>query len=144
MTKVVTKPWLCEAGKTLMWQINRTYATRDKTSDGWIGDIAHQARKSDHNPDAKCENVVRAVDIDADLEKGNKNKSWELADELRRAAKKGEKRISYIIHQGKIASPRLLWKWRNYSGGNPHHHHIHISFTKAGDHDPIVFKIASL
>ncbi len=41
---------------------------------------------------------------------------------------KKDKRISYIIHAGKIASARSLWKFRKYTGINPHHKHIHISF----------------
>ena len=43
------------------------------------------------------------------------------------------KRISYIIFDGKIASPILNWKWRKYTGINKHNHHMHVSFKKEAD-----------
>jgi hypothetical protein len=48
--------------------INRRWPHRDHTSDGWIGDRAHQARVSDHNPDytSRPPGVVRAEDVDND------------------------------------------------------------------------------
>jgi hypothetical protein len=137
----ITTPKLSKAAQKLRSQINATYPKRDKSSDGWIGDTRHQARPSDHNPDAT--GMVRAIDVDADLTKKYKDASWDLAEELRLAAKAGEKRISYIIHHGKIASPRMAWKWRTYKG-NPHAHHIHISFTPSGDNDGKPFLVESL
>lgn len=137
----IMTPKLCKAGRALRKQLDATYPKRDKRSDGWIGDTRHQARPSDHNPDAN--GIVRAIDIDADLTPKYKDASWDLAEELRLAGKAGDKRISYVIHHGKIASPRLNWKWRKYSG-NPHIHHIHISFTQAGDDDSTPFQVGSL
>lgn len=137
----ITTPKLSKAAQTLRAQINAKYPKRDKSSDGWIGDTRHEARPSDHNPDAT--GMVRAIDVDADLTKRYKDASWDLADELRLLAKSGEKRISYIIHHGKIASPRFNWKWRTYKG-NPHVGHMHISFTTAGDNDKTPFKLRSL
>jgi hypothetical protein len=78
----------------------------------------------DHNPNL-TEKFVRSTLTLAYLT--NKGVSYDLADQLRLAAKK-DKRISYIIHAGKIASPRSLWKFRKYTGINPHHSHLHISF----------------
>lgn len=126
----MAKPFLCAAGVTLRKQIDARFPRRDKSSDGWIGDAAHQARPSDHNPDFSAGGVVRAIDIDKDLSK-DKKASWELADQIRLAGKT-DKRIKYVIHQGQIASARSLWRWRKHSG-NPHNYHIHISFHKAGD-----------
>ena len=112
-------------------RINRMYPGRDKASDGWIGDAAHSARKSDHNPDT--DGVVRAIDIDADLKPGEKGKvsAYRLADTIRHEAIIGKQPVSYIIFAGRIASARAGWKWRKYNGLNPHNHHIHISFRKA-------------
>ena len=124
------KPKLSKAAEQLRKEVNLKYPKRDKRSDGWLGDKAHSKRKSDHNPDAQ--GWVRAIDIDADLNKSNKA-SWELAEAIKAKAVNGDKRISYIIHQGRIASSRLNWKWRVYKGSNPHVTHLHVSFTKAGD-----------
>ena len=132
-------PKLCKAGQQLRLQIDDSYPDRDRTSDGWIGNRAHQNRPSDHNPDAK--GIVRAIDIDRDLA-GKKKPDLmpDLANQIRHAAK-SDKRIAYIIFAGKIASPRMGWRWRKYSGINPHDHHCHISFTKQGDSDGSFFNI---
>lgn len=132
------KIWLSKSAETLRGQINATYLNRDKRSDGWIGDSKHATTKSDHNPDAKT-GVVRAIDIDSDLDL-HKSTSIYLADQIRQCALR-DKRIAYVIHAGKIASPILNWKWRTYKGINPHHSHIHISFTPNGDNDSAPFNI---
>jgi hypothetical protein len=132
-------PRLSKAGQQLRLQIDDTYPDRDRTSDGWIGDTRHSARPSDHNPDA--EGIVRAIDIDRDLSgKAKPDLMPDLADQIRHAAK-SDKRIAYIIFAGKIASPRMGWRWRKYSGINPHTKHCHISFTKKGDADSSFFNI---
>lgn len=133
-----TTPRLSKAAWILREQIDDAFPSRDRKSDGWIGDAKHRARKSDHNPDAQ--GWVRAIDIDADLR--HPIGSWELANQLRVAAK-SDKRINYIIHKGRIASRRFLLRWRKYSG-NPHEHHIHISFTKLGDKDMTRFDVPCL
>lgn len=133
-------PKLCKAGQQLRLQVDDFYPDRDKRSDGWIGDTSHKARPSDHNPDAK--GVVRAIDIDRDLSgKAKPDLMPYLADQIRVCAKRGDKRISYIIFAGRIASPRMGWRWRKYRGINPHHTHCHISLTKKGDTDGSFFNI---
>ena len=138
------KPLLCKAGQQLREQIDHAFPGRDRTSDGWIGDTRHAARKSDHNPDAQ--GWVRAIDIDRDLAgKGRKPDVMpDLVDQIRLLAKSGNKRISYIIFDGKIASAKKAWAWRPYDGLNKHNHHVHISFTKAGDTDSSFFNIPML
>jgi hypothetical protein len=134
------KPILCKAGQQLREQFDDTYPDRDRTSDGWIGDTRHQARPSDHNPDAA--GVVRAIDIDRDLSgKAKPDLMPDLADQIRLCGKSGDKRISYIIFNGRIASSKKSWAWRPYDGINQHNHHCHISFTKAGDNDSSFFNI---
>ena len=118
------KPWLSKAANTLRDQVNDTFVDRSRKADGWIGDLKHQSRKSDHNPRPSGE--VCAIDIDAGLS-DEQGISHALADQLRLTAKK-DKRISYIIHAGKICSGKSLWRWVKYRGINPHHKHIHVSF----------------
>ena len=138
------KPILCKAGQQLREQFDDTYSDRDRRSDGWIGDLRHSARPSDHNPDP-ASGVVRAIDVDRDVHKSGKPDLMpDIADQLRLAAKAGEKRIAYIIFDGRIASSRMGWRWRKYTGSNPHNHHCHISFTKKGDTDGSFFHIPLL
>jgi hypothetical protein len=125
-------PKLCKAGIQLREQVDDMYMDRDRKSDGWIGDTRHSARKSDHNPDKN--GIVRALDLDADLG-AHKEEAYALVEKIRKCAKRGDKRIKYIIFDGRIASPILNWKWRKYKGINPHRHHFHISFTTLGDND---------
>jgi len=136
------KPMLCKAGQQLRLQVDDSFGDRDRTSDGWVGDLRHQSRPSDHNPDAK--GIVRAIDIDRDLAgKAKPDLMPDLADQIRLCAK-SDKRISYIIFNGKIASARMGFRWRKYSGSNPHDHHCHISFTTKGDTDGSFFNIPML
>ena len=137
---MTNSPKLCKAGQQLRLQVDDSYPDRDRTSDGWIGDTRHQARPSDHNPDA--EGIVRAIDIDRDLSgKAKPDLMPDLADQLRLCAKRGDKRISYIIFDGRIASSKKAWAWRTYTGINKHNHHCHISFTKKGDADGSFFNV---
>ena len=124
---------LSKAAIQLREQIDDSFPDRDRTSDGWIGDTRHAHRKSDHNPDAQ--GWVRAIDVDRDLFKGSKPDIMpDLADQLRVACKsKSEKRISYIIFDGRICSSILNWKWRKYTGANKHEKHAHFSFKKEAD-----------
>ena len=138
------KPRLCKAGQQLREQFDDTYPDRDRRSDGWIGDLRHSSRPSDHNPDPTTA-VVRATDTDRDVHKSGKPDLMpDIADQLRLAAKAGEKRIAYIIFAGRIASSRMGWRWRTYKGSNAHDHHMHVSFTKAGDDDGSFFNIPLL
>jgi hypothetical protein len=125
-------PTLCKAGVQLREQIDDMFVERDRRSDGWIGDTRHSARKSDHNPDKS--GIVRAIDIDANLN-AHPEEVFDLVEKIRKCAKRGDKRIAYIIHDGKISSPMLNWKKRKYRGANPHRSHFHVSFTSLGDKD---------
>lgn len=124
---------LCKAGQQLREQIDDDYPDRDRRSDGWIADSRHYANNSssDHIP---RDGIVRALDIDADLA-AHKEEAYALVEKLRKCAKRGDKRIKYIIYDGQIMSPILNWKRRKYRGANPHRSHFHISFTTLGDKD---------
>ena len=134
------KPWLCAAGTQLRDQIDTWYPDRRTTSDGWLGDARHSTTKSDHNPDA--DGCVRAIDVDSCLG-SSEGISVYLADQIRICAKT-DKRISYVIHNGMIASKILNFKWRKYRGFNKHTKHFHCSFTKLGDKDSKPFDIPLL
>ena len=132
---------LCAAGIQLREQIDDDYPDRDRKSDGWIADARHLAKgSSDHIPDDRAGGVVRALDIDADLS-AHKEEAYALVEKIRKLAKKGDKRIKYIIYDGKIMSPILGWKRRKYNGANPHRSHFHISFTTLGDKDGSYFNL---
>ena len=137
------KPKLCAAGVRLRKQVNNAYPDRDKSSDGWIADARHLAAgTSDHIPDSA--GWVRALDLDRDLHgKPKPDEMPYLADQLRALAK-SDKRISYIIFAGKIASRRSLWRFIKYRGVNPHEKHMHVSFTKKGDQDGSPFNLPLL
>jgi hypothetical protein len=132
-------PKLCKAGQQLRLQVDDSYSSRDKTSDGWIGDYRHSQRPSDHNPDEQ--GIVRAIDIDRNLSgKAKPDLMPDFAEQIRLCAK-SDKRISYIIFDGRIASSKKSWAWRTYDGINKHNHHCHVSFTKKGDTDGSFFNI---
>ena len=138
-------PKLCKAGQQLREQFDDTFPDRDRTSDGWIADARHVAAgKSDHIPSIDSK-TVRAIDVDRDVSgKAKPDLMPDIADQIRLCAKAGDKRISYIIFNGRIASPRMGWRWRKYAGSNPHKHHCHISFTPKGDTDGSFFFIPML
>ena len=132
---------LSKAAARLRERVDDAFPNRDRASDGALGDVRHAARPSDHNPDPAT-GWVRAVDIDADL-RSHKSEAFDFADQLRLLAR-SDKRISYIIFNGKIASYKRNYKWRNYTGINPHKTHIHVSFTSQGDTDDRMFRIPIL
>ena len=139
------KPILCKAGQQLREQFDDTFPDRDRRSDGWIADARHVAAgTSDHIPDRET-GTVRAIDVDRDVSGAAKPDLMpDIADQIRLTAKAGDKRIAYVIFAGRIASSRMGWRWRTYKGSNPHNHHCHISFTKAGDNDSSFFNIPLL
>jgi hypothetical protein len=139
------KPILCKAGQQLRLQFDDEFSDRDRRSDGWVADARHmQAGTSDHIPDAQT-GIVRAIDVDRDVSGSAKPDLMpDIANQIRLAAKAGDKRIAYIIFAGKIASPRMGWRWRKYRGINPHNSHLHCSFTKKGDTDGSFFNIPML
>jgi len=125
------KPRLVKAAVQLREQIDDSFADRDRASDGWVADSRHVSEgKSDHIPDAKT-GYVYALDIDRDLSGRSKPDVMPyLADQLRIAARDGDRRIKYVIFDGRICSKILNWKWRKYKGSNAHKHHMHVSFVK--------------
>jgi hypothetical protein len=131
------------AAETLREQVNKRWPGRDKRSDGTIGDTAHAARKSDHNPDSR--GWVHAIDIDADLDPNDRRAAERLATDLinyARSGKPGSDRIKYVVYNNRIASGTYadqFWTWRPGAWG--HEHHIHVSFTTAAERDGSAFPL---
>lgn len=116
---------LAKAIDSLRAAVNAKWPKRSKVSDGTIGDAAHASRGSDHNPWVTHDGVgvVTAIDITHDPAGGLDSEA--LAEALRATR---DPRIKYIISNRKICSAlEQPWKWRTYTGKNPHNHHVHIS-----------------
>lgn len=88
---------------------------------GWIGDKAHQAGVSDHNPDAR--GIVHAIDP---MVTGDRAR--QIVEQC--LAHPGD--LEYVIHN------RVIWSrntgtlftgspGRSYTGSDPHTSHVHIS-----------------
>lgn len=121
---------LCRAGGDLRAEIDAAYPRRDRSSDGWIGDTSHSARRSDHNPDRDYNpGVVKAIDIDKD---GIPDFNG-MVERIRAVGASGDIRLrgGYIIWNGKIAGTHTGWRWHAYTGPNPHTGHAHFSFADA-------------
>jgi hypothetical protein len=99
-------------------EINRRWPKRDKTSDGSIGDTAHQGTKSDHNPNSR--ESVNALDIDKD----GINTSILIKALIKHPA------TNYVIFNRTIWSRSRNFQPHEYTGSNPHTGHIHVSILQ--------------
>lgn len=103
-------------------EVDDAFPGRSTASDGTLGDAAHAARQSDHNPDER--RVVRAWDCTRDVV-GGLDVAETLAEWLR---SRRDRRVKYVIFRRRIFSSEISpWVWRPYDGVNPHEHHVHIS-----------------
>ena len=111
---------------TLFGQVDAKFPNRSKTSDGTLGDPAHRARKSDHNPDA--DGSVNAGDFTHDPDDGLDCRQFS-----RELAASGDNRIRYVIFNRRIWQPVIGWS--GYGGDNPHDKHCHVSIEKPHAND---------
>jgi peptidoglycan hydrolase-like protein with peptidoglycan-binding domain len=113
---------LARSLQQLQRELDQRFPRRVKP-DWTIGDPAHRARASDHNP--RADGVVCAIDV-----RGRDTAAW-LFDHLRRAR---DARVKYIIFNRQIvSSTNSPWTVRSYGGSNPHADHIHISVGRGPD-----------
>lgn len=130
---MATDYYLAPSLKELRDEIDAKWPGRDKRSDGWVGDTSHQARKSDHNPNAR--RSVNAIDVtSADIN----------ATTLINLCKKDD-RVEYVIHKRKIYSRVRNFRAKAYDGPNPHIVHVHVSIrqTKTAEQDTRGWGLAS-
>lgn len=93
---------------------NKRWPSRNRASDGIMGDARHQATKSDHN-------LGNAVDVTHDPESG-------CDGDLIASLAIQDPRVTYVIWNKKIYNrSRAGEGWRKYTGTNPHTKHCHIS-----------------
>ena len=114
MKKVVKKA--TPAAIAVLRQATALAPSRMKASDGLLPSQAHikQSPNSDHN-------TGLAVDLTHDPKKG-----IDCVDIFEKV--KEDKRVEYLIFQGKIWSKaRAKEGNRKYTGSNPHNKHLHIS-----------------
>lgn len=120
----------------LRTDLNRLAPNRDKSSDGTIGDTAHQLSVSDHNDDevgkvpirdADSRHEVHAYDADVDLREPGLSMEKVVQHILARCRSGAEKRLRYIIFNRRIWEASNGWRQRTYSGANAHDKHAHFS-----------------
>jgi hypothetical protein len=120
----------------LRTEFNTIAPTRDKASDGSVGDADHADSTSDHNPDetghvpiedADSLNEVHAIDVDKDLKVSGLSMEECVQHILARCRAGTEKLLRYIIFNGRIWEASNGWKQRTYTGSNPHDKHAHFS-----------------
>ena len=102
-------------------EVNTLWPGRSKVSDGTIGDAAHSARTSDHNPNAR--RSVNAIDITRSGIDPARLISVAITDS----------RTNYVIFDRQIWSRSRGFVPRRYTGANPHTGHVHISIRQARD-----------
>lgn len=140
-------PWRNAPALTaILADANRVAPNRSHASDGTIGDTAHAASKSDHNPD--FDGVVHACDITHDPAHGMDTWYWAqiVADRIRAGA---EKRVKYLVsNDGTVdvifnPSVSLLWR-QNGTAKQDHRNHLHVSilYTDQAENDTSPFFVA--
>lgn len=122
--------------RALFMEFDRIAPSRNRASDGSIGDAAHQKEVSDHNPDetgsvpihdADHLNEVHAIDVDNNLRESDLTMEKVVQFLLGRCRSGAEKRLRYIIYNRRIWSASSGWVQKAYSGPSPHTEHAHFS-----------------
>jgi hypothetical protein len=126
-------------------EVNILGPNRDKSSDGSVGDLAHQGGRSGHNPDktgnaeykdGDSKNEVRAKDIDSSGPFQYGQTMEKIVQHLVMRGRRGDYLpLRYIIYKSRIWSKTDGWKTRIYTGQNTHDEHAHFSgdYTQKAD-----------
>ncbi|WP_306205067.1 hypothetical protein [Actinoplanes sp. RD1] len=131
---------------SLRTEFNKLAPSRDKASDGSIGDTSHAASSSDHNPDetgntpyedADSKNEVHAIDVDTNLRKSGWTMQRCVNIIVAKHKSGADNRLQYVIYNRKIYSRSWGWTARDYTGASPHTEHAHFSarYTTAQEND---------
>jgi hypothetical protein len=133
--------------KNLRGQLNTRWPNRDHASDGTIGDEAHQAEMSGHNPDDTAGSKaawngdpdstpeVRAFDCDSDFREAGVNAQM-VVDHIR-ALPGVSSVLRYMIYNRKMYHERDGFRPTAYTGPSAHTEHIHFegAWSQAADND---------
>jgi|GEM_PF-2611297 len=123
---------LAESLHVLFEEANRVAPGRNKAYDGTIGDAAHAARVSRHNPNkAKPVGVVCAGDITHDPAHGMD--TYDLFNFLRLHPHPD---LEYVISNRRVARRTNGFKVEVYTGENAHDKHTHVAVGRGPDSAP--------
>lgn len=140
--------WVLTAGlQNLRSQVNERFPARDKSSDGTIGDAAHQAETSGHNPD---DTPGSSAEWDSDSDNTAEVRAWDMDSDLRESGATAQMVVDhirslpnvasvlrYIIYNRKIYRSTAGFAPVAYTGASAHTEHIHFSgaYSQASDNN---------
>jgi hypothetical protein len=128
--------WVVDKGiLRLREQLDAAYPNRSHASDGTIGDAAHSARDSDHNPEspAPAGNPNYQVDAgDFTHDPAHGADMGEVSEAIRQSK---DRRVKYVICNRRIfygtreaeRNGCKAFVWYAYHGVDPHTNHMHVS-----------------
>jgi hypothetical protein len=136
----------------LLRQLNDYAPGRDKSSDGSIGDTAHQSRTSAHNPQDTADsadgndpdNQVDARDFTHDPAHGAD--MGNMTEDIRKSR---DPRVELVIWNSRQfssypTSSRKAWEWGPYSGTNDHSRHAHVQVRDVGNDNTTPWKVFTM
>lgn len=136
----------------LLDQLNRHAPNRSKASDGSIGDPAHAARVSAHNPQDTADSSdgndpddqVDARDFTHDPANGADMN--EMTEDIRASR---DRRVRLVIWNRRQFSSystdsRKAWEWGAYSGTNDHTKHAHVEVNDLFNDDLSPWKVFTM